>query len=114
VNALAQAAVSAATTAEARAFVAESRDRLFADRAVLELGLQRLGLRMHPSETIYSLVDLGPKRRATALRDGLLARHAILIRDATSFGLPHHVRVCARPVAQSTRLLLALTQELNR
>jgi histidinol-phosphate/aromatic aminotransferase/cobyric acid decarboxylase-like protein len=114
VNALAQAAVSAATTAEARAFVAESRIRLFADRAALELGLQRLGLRTHPSETIYSLVDLGPKRQATALRDGLLARHAILIRDATSFGLPHHVRVCARPLAQSTRLIHALAQELNR
>jgi histidinol-phosphate/aromatic aminotransferase/cobyric acid decarboxylase-like protein len=114
VNALAQAAVIAATSAEVRAFVAYSRARLFADRAVLELELQRLGLRTHPSETIYSLVDLGPKRRATALRDALLARHAILIRDATSFGLPHHVRVCARPALQSARLIHALAQELNR
>jgi histidinol-phosphate aminotransferase len=113
VNALAQAAACAAATAEAQAFVAESRLRLFADRAELELGLRRLGLRAHASQTIYGLVDLGRARQATALRDALLARHAVLIRDATSFGLPHHVRICARPSAQSTRLLQALARELE-
>jgi histidinol-phosphate/aromatic aminotransferase/cobyric acid decarboxylase-like protein len=114
VNALAQAAVSAATTAEAQAFVAESRARLFVDRAELERALSRLGLKTHASETIYSLVDLGPDRRATALRDALLARHSVLVRDATSFGLPQHVRVCARPSGQSMRLIQALARELNR
>jgi histidinol-phosphate aminotransferase len=114
VNALAQAAARAACTAEAQAFVAESRARLLEDRAELELALGRLGLRTHPSQTIYSLVDLGPARRATALRDALLARHAVLVRDATSFGLPHHVRLCARPPEQSARLIQALTRELKR
>jgi histidinol-phosphate aminotransferase len=114
VNALAQAAARAATTSEAQAFVAESRRRLFLDRAELELGLRQLGLRTHKSETIYTLVDLGPARQATALRDALLARHAVLVRDATSFGLPHHLRICACPSAQSTRLIQALARELNR
>jgi histidinol-phosphate/aromatic aminotransferase/cobyric acid decarboxylase-like protein len=114
VNALAQAAAGAAATSGAQAFVAESRARLLQDRAELALALARLGLSTHHSDTIYTLVNLGPARRATALRDGLLARHAVLVRDATSFGLPHHVRVCARPSGQSSRLIEALLRELNR
>ena len=114
VNALAQAAACAVITAEAQAFVAESRARLLGDRKALELALGRLGLATHASKTIYTLVDLGPARRATPLRDALLARHAVLVRDGTSFGLPHHVRICARPAAQSRRLIQALARELNR
>jgi histidinol-phosphate/aromatic aminotransferase/cobyric acid decarboxylase-like protein len=114
VNALAQAAAAAATTAEAQAYVTESRVRLLADRVELERRLRQLGLLVHQSETIYTLVGLGSARRATALRDALLSRHAVLVRDATSFGLPHHVRMCARPPAQSTRLLQALARELNQ
>ena len=114
VNALAQAAACAASTAEAQAFVAESRARLFSDRAELELALGQLGLVTHASQTIYTLVDLGRARQATALRDGLLTRHAVLVRDATSFGLPHHVRLCARPAGQANRLIQALARELNR
>jgi histidinol-phosphate aminotransferase/threonine-phosphate decarboxylase len=114
VNALAQAAAIAATTPEAQAFVADTRGRLLEDRARLETALRGLGLRTHPSETIYTLVNLGPERRATALRDAMLARHAVLVRDATSFGLPHHVRLGARPPAQEARLLRALSRELTR
>jgi histidinol-phosphate/aromatic aminotransferase/cobyric acid decarboxylase-like protein len=114
VNALAQAAVCAATTPEAQAFITESRTRLLGDRAELELALQRFGLRTHASQTIYTLLDLGAERRAWVLRDALFARHAVLVRDATSFGLPHHVRLCARPREQLPRLLQALARELNR
>lgn len=113
VNALAQAAIRAATEAEAQAFVAESRVRLLRDRAALELALRDLGLRTHASETLYILLDLGPARRASALREALLTRHAVLIRDATSFGLPHHVRICARAGEPLARLLRALARELN-
>jgi len=114
VNALAQAAVVAATTPEAQAFVAQSRSRLLGDRVELDRALRRLGLETHPSRTLYTLANLGPERRASTLRDALLARHSVLVRDATSFGLPHHVRVCAQPRERLPRLLEALTRELNR
>jgi len=114
VNALAQAAACAATSGEAQAFVAESRRRVLGDRAGLERALHRLGLGTHTSRTLYTLLDLGAARSASALRQALFTRHAVLVRDATSFGLPHHVRICARPATQLPRLLEALTTELNR
>jgi histidinol-phosphate/aromatic aminotransferase/cobyric acid decarboxylase-like protein len=110
VNAIAQAAAVAATSDVAARFVDESRARLFADRARLAGALASLGLRVHPSETIYVLVDLG-HRRATELRARLLARHGVLVRDATSFGLPHHARIAARP--DIDRFLTALREELR-
>jgi histidinol-phosphate/aromatic aminotransferase/cobyric acid decarboxylase-like protein len=114
VNAPAQAAAIAASTAEAQGFVAESRDRLLADRLRLDAALVSRGLRVHPSETIYSLADLGASRSATALRASLLRRHAVLVRDATSFGLPHHIRLAARPARDLARLVNALDAELER
>ena len=114
VNALAEAAAIAATSPEAQAFVAASRARLLDDRACLDAGLRGLGLRVHPSETIFTLADLGAPREATTLRASLLARHAVLVRDATSFGLSHHVRIAARPAPELARLLRALAAELGR
>ncbi len=114
VNALAQAAAIAATTPQAQAFIVQSRTSLLEDRERLEGDLHRLGLRTHPSDTIYTLVDLGRERCATALRDAMLIRHAVLVRDGTSFGLPHHVRLGARPPPQQGRLLRALREELAR
>lgn len=113
VNALAQAAACAATTSEAQAFVVESRAKLLRDRAELERLLGELRLRTHTSRTLYTLLDLGPKRRASTLRTALLTRHAILIRDAASFGLPRHARICACPAEQLPRLFHALTRELD-
>jgi len=114
VGALAEAAMIAAVEPDARAFVAESRAKLLDDRARLERALAHLGLRAHPSETIYTLVDLGPEASATELRRAMLARHAVLVRDATSFGLPRHVRIGARPRADEARVLRALEQEILR
>jgi histidinol-phosphate/aromatic aminotransferase/cobyric acid decarboxylase-like protein len=114
VNALAQAAAIAATTDAAVRFVDETRARLLADRAHLEDSLRALDLRVHPSDTIFCLVDLGRRVRASELRESLLARHGILVRDATSFGLPHHVRLAARPRPDVGRLAVALGKELGR
>jgi histidinol-phosphate/aromatic aminotransferase/cobyric acid decarboxylase-like protein len=113
VNAPAQAAVVAACTDEAQRFVGESREHLLADRARLVDALRALDLRVHPSETIYALVSLGSRMSATALRARMLARHRVLVRDATSFGLPHHVRLGARPTADLARLVSALRQEIS-
>jgi histidinol-phosphate/aromatic aminotransferase/cobyric acid decarboxylase-like protein len=113
VNALAQAAVVAAATDEAARFVDESRARLLADRRALDDALRAEGHHVHPSDTIYSLVSLGRRVPATEMRERLLRRHRILVRDATSFGLPHHVRVAARGAADRERFVRALHQELE-
>jgi histidinol-phosphate/aromatic aminotransferase/cobyric acid decarboxylase-like protein len=114
VNAPAQAAAVATTTPEARHFVAACRDRLLHERDALVAALRAIDLRVHPSETIFVLVDLGPEVAATRLRQALLERHAVLVRDATSFGLSHHLRLGVRPRADRDRLMTALRMELSR
>ncbi len=107
-SALAQAATVAALAD--RAFVDASRERLLADRARLEGSLRALGLAPLPSSTLYVLV---PVEGATALRHRMLARHRVLVRDCSSFGLPHFIRICARPERDEARLIEALRQELS-
>jgi histidinol-phosphate/aromatic aminotransferase/cobyric acid decarboxylase-like protein len=114
VNALAQAAAIAAATEDAQRFVDESRDRLLYDRMRLEEGLARLGVRSHPSDTVFTLAHLGPGVSATELRRRLLTRHRVLVRDATSFGLPHHIRIAARSGRDFDRLVTALGRELEK
>jgi len=112
VNALAQAAVIASTTDEAACFVDQSRARLLADRDALTTGLCALDLHVHPSDTVYVLVSLRGGLAATDLRRRLLERRRVLVRDAASFGLPHHVRIAARGAEQRERLVAALREEL--
>jgi histidinol-phosphate aminotransferase len=102
---------STATQAAARAsaglaaFVSDSRARLLADRRALDAELRALGLAPLPSVTCFCLV---PVDRASDLRRRLLAGHAVLVRDCTSFGLPGFMRLAARPAADRRRLLAAL------
>jgi histidinol-phosphate/aromatic aminotransferase/cobyric acid decarboxylase-like protein len=114
VNALAQAAVIATTSDEAARFVDESRARLLADRDALSAALRSQGLHVHPSDTIYVLAALGANVSATDLRRRLLARHRVLVRDATTFGLPHHVRIAARSAPSRERVVAAIRQELEQ
>lgn len=113
VNALAQAAVIAATGSDAIRFVDESRARLLDHRDALARSLAAQGLRVHPSDTIFALVALGPRVGASDLRRRMLARHRVLVRDASTFGLPHHVRIAARGPAERDRLVTALRLELQ-
>jgi len=105
----AQAAAVAACQADG--FVAESRQRLLADRARLAARLTALGLDPIPSTTCFLLVrvdgDPGLQRR-------LLENHGILVRECSSFGLPGYLRLAARPPADQERLLRALTAERAR
>jgi histidinol-phosphate/aromatic aminotransferase/cobyric acid decarboxylase-like protein len=110
VSSLAQAAVVAA--AGRGDFVAASRTRLFADRDRLVARLCGLGLAPQPTHTIYCVVEVGAAGIATVLRAHLLARHAVAVRDCTSFGLPTCIRVAARPASDVDRLVHALSQEL--
>jgi histidinol-phosphate/aromatic aminotransferase/cobyric acid decarboxylase-like protein len=106
-SAAAQAAAIAACTAGA--FVAESRDRMLADRARLAADLTALGLAPAPSTTGFLAVPTGD---ACGLRQRLLAHHRIVVRDCTSFGLPDHIRIAARPAADRERMIAALAREL--
>jgi len=57
---------------------------------------------------------LAPVSDAGRLRQALLSRHRILVRDCASFGLPGHVRLAARSATDRARLLAALQEELGR
>jgi histidinol-phosphate/aromatic aminotransferase/cobyric acid decarboxylase-like protein len=61
-------------------------------------------------ETVRFLL---PVRDGASTRARLLARHRILVRDCTSFGLPGFIRVCAPPPAREGRLLAALREEIE-
>jgi histidinol-phosphate/aromatic aminotransferase/cobyric acid decarboxylase-like protein len=106
VSASAQAAALAST--RLGAFVADSRARVLADRRALEVALVRLGFTPLPSTTCFSLVAVPPPLSARELRRRLLGDHGILVRDCTSFGLPGHVRLAARPAGDRAALIAAL------
>jgi histidinol-phosphate/aromatic aminotransferase/cobyric acid decarboxylase-like protein len=106
---MAQAAALAAC--QASNFVAESRSKLLEDRAELERLLRRHGLDPTPSGAPFIVVNVGDARR---LRERLLRRHAVLVRDCASFGLPEWIRLAARPKVDRERLETALKDELCR
>jgi histidinol-phosphate/aromatic aminotransferase/cobyric acid decarboxylase-like protein len=105
VNAPAQAAGLAALAEDT--FVASCRTRLLADRDSLAYALRELGWSPLPSETTFFMV---PVSDPTGLRLRLLKR-GLLIRDCTSFGLPGHIRLAARPAPDRARLVAALREE---
>lgn len=92
-------------------FVADSRQRMLADRRALAGALHELHLAPVPTCTTYFVVATGDAAR---LRHALLVRHRILVRDCASFGLPAYLRLAARPAADRERLLAALREELPR
>jgi histidinol-phosphate/aromatic aminotransferase/cobyric acid decarboxylase-like protein len=101
-SASAPAQAAAITAAAHSDFVADSRRRLLADRDLLVAALRERGHSPQATATHFFLL---PTENATALRARLLDR-GVAVRDCTSFGLPHHVRIAARP--DFARLLEAL------
>jgi histidinol-phosphate/aromatic aminotransferase/cobyric acid decarboxylase-like protein len=104
VGAAAQAAIVAACGE--RDFVAECRVRILADRDALAARLRTLGLAPLPSLGPFLLFE--SPIPAAELRLRLLRDHGVLIRDAASFGLPHHARVGVQTRAKVDRLVAAL------
>ncbi len=100
-------AAAAAALADDR-FVAESRTRWLADRDALAARLRAVGLAPLPSAAPFLLV---PVPDAAAFRARLVERHRILVRSCGSFGLPDHVRLCARPAADVERLAAAIVAD---
>jgi histidinol-phosphate aminotransferase len=104
-SASALAAIEAA--ASERAFVASSWLRMRVDREHLTAGLVALGLAPRPSAAGYVLVEVGDAR---TVREALLRQSGVQVRDASSFGLPRHVRIAARPHADTQRVLDGLAR----
>jgi histidinol-phosphate/aromatic aminotransferase/cobyric acid decarboxylase-like protein len=94
VNAGALRAGLATLEPAACAHLDQARGIVASSRALLTDGFARLGYDVLPSQANFVLVEVG---NATQFRSALLP-HGLVVRDATSFGLPRHVRVaCRRP-----------------
>ena len=103
VNAPAQAAGLAALQDEA--LISRQIRQLRQNKGKLVQELAGLGLPPVPSATHYFLLPVG---NAAEFRRRLLA-HGLVVRDATSFGLPGHVRIATRTSAQNQRLIAAIS-----
>ena len=86
-----------------------SRAEVQAARAELVAGIVQLGLRCVPPAANFLLVEVGSARQFCAR---LLAK-GFALRDCTSFGLPHHVRIGIRTRPECARLLAAMRDTLG-
>jgi len=102
VNTVAQVAGMAAL--EQDEFLARSRARVARGKSYLVRQLTDLGFRCLPSQANFFLVEAG---NATELRRRLLAK-GVLVRDCTSFGLPHHIRIAPRSLPECRQLVAAI------
>lgn len=107
VNNVAQAAGVAAVSDPA--YIARTTGELRAQALALGHALRQRGWRVIPSATHFMLIEVGD---AASLRARLLREHHIQVRDCTSFGLPHYIRVAARRPAENERLVTALGEAL--
>ena len=71
---------------------------------------RRLGLPCSEAAANFLLVRVGA---AAALRLRLLREHRVCVRDCASFGLPDHVRIGVRRMADCRRLAGALREVLE-
>lgn len=106
VSAAAQAAGVAALSDDAH--LHRSLAEVRAAKAYLLDALPRLVLRVLPSAANFLLVEVGDGRR---FRERLL-RRGCCVRDCASFGLPTHVRVGVRTLAECRRLVAAIASTL--
>ena len=102
VNVVAQAAGLAALADDAHV----ARGRALAGEAMTYLarGLCDLGCVVVPSPTNFFLVEVEDAAQTTAE----LLTAGVYVRDCTSFGLPRHVRIAARPLDECAALLRAV------
>jgi Histidinol-phosphate/aromatic aminotransferase and cobyric acid decarboxylase len=108
VNAFAQAAGVAALSDQM--YLRKTLVMLAQERQAFFQALTISGVRLIPSRTHYCLLEVG---NVTRVRLALLQKH-FLIRDCTSFGLPHYIRVSTqrreywRPFVQALQDVLAM------
>ncbi|HEY9230090.1 MAG TPA: histidinol-phosphate transaminase [Gemmatimonadaceae bacterium] len=105
-SAPAQAVAGATCASDAVAHVSDTTARLRAAAAEIAAAARQLGFAAVASDAHYLLLDVGDAR---AFAGELRARHAIKVRDCSSFGLPSHIRVAARTPGDNRLLLSVLT-----
>lgn len=104
VSTAAQAAGVAAI--EDRAHLTRTLAMLATEQGAFFAALEASGLAIVPSRTHFCLVNVG-EARITRQR---LLTHGLVVRDCTSFGLPHCIRVATRPEGDWRRLIRALEE----
>jgi histidinol-phosphate aminotransferase len=104
VNGLAQAA--GVTALADRVHLATTLANLAVEREAFFAALREADLHALPSRTHFCLIDVG---NAQYVRQELLKRW-LLVRDCTSFGLPHFIRVATRPAHEWGKLVQALRE----
>ncbi len=107
VNAVAQAAGVAALEDEAhveaaRKVIAEAKEYLYSE-------LDSIGVFVAPSSANFVMARVND---ASKVRSALL-KHAIVVRDCTSFGLPGYIRVAVRGQEECARLIESLKEVLG-
>ncbi len=109
VSAMALEAIAAAMPLEGH--VATVRDTMRADLHRAIECAERAGLDALPSETVFALLHVGD---AATFVERCLVEHGVLLRDATSFGLPAHIRIAGVSEREAPRLEAALRGALER
>ncbi|HWH52004.1 MAG TPA: histidinol-phosphate transaminase [Gemmatimonadaceae bacterium] len=104
-SALAEVAAVATFTPEAKHHVARTVALLRTEAKRVGSCLDSVGYEIAPSSTHYFCIPVASALRARHL---LLDRARMLVRDCSSFGLPSHIRVAARTLAENDRLIDAL------
>lgn len=85
-------------------YIEDSRMKIREAKEFLVNGLTRLGFHPLPSQANFFLVKVN---NAAGIRRALL-RHGILVRDCTSFGLPHYIRLALCSMDDCRRLIAAI------
>ncbi len=85
--------------------LAESRRKIRIECNYLVKSLNDLGFSVTPPSANFILADIG--KDAGDLCDSLTG-HGILVRDCTSFGLPHSIRISVRTSSENKSLIEAL------
>ena len=109
VNALAQAAAAEAILHQDD--VERRVERALVERVRVEEGLHELGLATAETQTNFSWIDLGERRRARGRRRP--RRAPIAVRPGTPLGSPGHIRVSYGTPAENDRFLAALAEVLG-
>ena len=97
----AQQAVTWVVSEQGQAFLAKTVPQLLEHRTNFQTGLRALGVSVLPTHTSFFLCDVGD---ASAFK--CEAEEAgFRVRDGSSFGLPHHIRLATRLPEENNQLL---------